>query len=105
MDAIGALIVLAIMLAIYFLPTIVASNRGHQSAGAIFFLNLLLGWTLLGWVVAFVWAFTNPSQVIVNNQATTSVADEIQKLARLKEQGLLTEDEFAKKKQQILKNA
>jgi len=41
----------------------------------------------------------------VNNQTPKSVADEIQKLAALKEQGLLTEDEFAKKKQQILENA
>lgn len=105
MEAIVGLISLAIILAIYFLPTIVASNRGHQSTGAIFFLNLLLGWTLLGWVVAFVWSFTNPTQVVVNNQSPKSVADEIQKLAALKEQGLLTEDEFTKKKQQILENA
>lgn len=104
MDAIGGLIVLGILLAIYFLPTIVASNRGHQSSGAIFFLNLLLGWTLLGWVVAFVWSFTNPTQVVVNNQTQKSAADEIQKLAALKEQGLLTEDEFKKKKLQILEN-
>lgn len=105
MDAIGGLIIFAMVMAIYFLPTIVASNRGHESAGAIFFLNLLLGWTMLGWVVAFVWAFTNPTQVVVNNQTQKSVADEIQKLAALKEKGLLTEDEFTKKKQQILENA
>jgi len=54
MDTIGVLIVLAIFTAIYLLPTIVASTRGHQSAVAIFFLNLLLGWTLIGWVVAVV---------------------------------------------------
>lgn len=42
----------------YFLPAIIASSRGHRSAGAIFVLNLLLGWMVLGWVVAFVWAFT-----------------------------------------------
>jgi len=24
---------------------------------------------LLGWVVAFVWSFTNPTQVVANNQA------------------------------------
>lgn len=99
------LIAILILLAIYFLPTIVALNRGHRSAGAIFFLNLLLGWTLLGWVVSFVWSFTNPAQVVINNQTPKSVADEIQKLAALKEQGLLTESEFAKKKQQILENA
>ena len=80
MDAIGGLIIFAMVMAIYFLPTIVASNRGHESAGAIFFLNLLLGWTMLGWVVAFVWAFTNPTHVVVNNQTQKSVADEIQNL-------------------------
>ena len=104
MDVIGGMIVLMIFVAIYFLPTIVALKREHQSAGAIFFLNLLLGWSLLGWVIAFVWSFTNPTQVVVSNQTTKSVADEIQKLAVLKEQGLLTEDEFNRKKQQILEN-
>jgi len=95
--------VLVIILGVfYFLPTIVASSRGHQSVVGIFFLNLFLGWTLLVWVVAFIWSFTNPTQVIVSNPITQSAADEIQKLARLKEQGLLTDGEFDRKKQQIL---
>ena len=63
------LIIILILLVVYFLPTIVALNRSHKSTGAIFFLNLLLGCTLLGWVVAFVWSFTNPTQVVANNQA------------------------------------
>ena len=94
----------AISLAIYFLPTIVARTRDHHSGRAIFYTNLLLGWTIIGWVIAFIWSFTNPVQVIVNNQKQQSAADEIQKLAILKEQGLLTEDEFTKKKQQLLEN-
>jgi hypothetical protein len=44
-------------LGIYFVPSIVASNRMHRNRTAIFVLNLFLGWTLLGWVVALVWAF------------------------------------------------
>jgi hypothetical protein len=102
MSTIVVFIIVAISLVIYSLPAIVASNRGHKSAGAIIFLNMLLGWTLIGWVVAFVWSFTDSTQVIVNNQTTKSASDEIQKLAALKEQGLLTEDEFNKRKQQIL---
>ncbi len=93
-----------ILLVVYFVPTVVASGRSHQSATAIFCLNLLLGWTLLGWVIAFVWSFTNPTQVVVRNKPVKSTADEIQKLANLKEQGILTEDEFNKKKRQILEN-
>jgi type VI protein secretion system component VasK len=45
---------LAFCLLLYFLPTIVASGR--KRATAIAALNLLLGWTFLGWVVALVWA-------------------------------------------------
>lgn len=41
---------------IYFLPTFVASNRKHVNGTSIFLVNLLLGWTFLGWVIALVWA-------------------------------------------------
>jgi len=44
---------------LYFVPTIVAGNRIHPQTGAIFVLNLCLGWTLVGWVIALVWANTN----------------------------------------------
>jgi hypothetical protein len=36
------------------LPTIIGHNK--QSAGGIFLLNLLLGWTVIGWVAAMAWA-------------------------------------------------
>jgi Superinfection immunity protein len=45
---------------LYFLPSIVAYSRANHNVGAIFVLNLLLGWTFVGWVVALVWAFTRP---------------------------------------------
>ncbi len=38
----------------YFLPTIIA--RDKSDAGLIFVVNLLLGWTVIGWIVAFIWA-------------------------------------------------
>jgi hypothetical protein len=41
---------------IYFLPTFVASNRKHVNGTSIFLVNLFLGWTFLGWVIALVWA-------------------------------------------------
>jgi hypothetical protein len=42
----------------YFLPTVMAEARGHQNSGMIFLTNLLLGWTILGWIAALVWAAT-----------------------------------------------
>ncbi|TWT41096.1 hypothetical protein RAS1_37880 [Phycisphaerae bacterium RAS1] len=45
---------------VYFLPTIVAVHRNHYNTTAIFALNLLLGWSFVGWVVALVWSLTAP---------------------------------------------
>lgn len=39
---------------IYFLPTII--GFGKRNTVAIFFCNLIFGWTLIGWGVSFVWA-------------------------------------------------
>ena len=43
---------------LYFLPFLVAFGREHKNTTAIFFLNLLLGWTFVGWVVSLIWALT-----------------------------------------------
>ena len=48
-----------VALFIYFIPTIVAFARNHTNALAIFILNLFLGFTLIGWVVALIWAVYN----------------------------------------------
>jgi hypothetical protein len=50
------LVFLAAWVALYFLPAILASKK--RNAGAIFVLNLLLGWTIVGWIAALVWALT-----------------------------------------------
>jgi hypothetical protein len=42
------------ILAIYFVPTLVA--WGKPQVGSVFLLNLLLGWSLIGWVIALIWA-------------------------------------------------
>lgn len=44
----------------YFVPAIVASGRHHRNSTAIFALNFLLGWTVLGWIFSFVWSLTDP---------------------------------------------
>lgn len=48
------------VLGLYFLPSVIALARSHHNAAAITVLNFLLGWTLLGWVAALVWALTSP---------------------------------------------
>ena len=62
------LIVLILILGLYFVPTFVAGSRTHPNTNAIMALNILLGWTLLGWVAALVWSITNsgPALAIAN---------------------------------------
>ena len=50
-----ALVILGLL---YFTPTLIALSRGHHNAGPIFVLNAVLGWTVLGWIGAFVWSLT-----------------------------------------------
>jgi hypothetical protein len=50
---------------LYFLPAILAFGRSKRDAGAIFVLNFFLGWTAIGWVIAFVWALRQDAAVVV----------------------------------------
>lgn len=43
-------------LLLYFVPTIVAFAKGHLNKTAVLLLNLFLGWTFIGWVIALVWS-------------------------------------------------
>ncbi|WP_322761376.1 superinfection immunity protein [Frankia sp. Cr2] len=70
----GAVAGIAILLliigstAFYFIPTIIAVVRKRQVA-SVLVINLFLGWTLVGWVVAIALAVSNsgtPVQVNVN---------------------------------------
>ena len=69
----AAVYLLAAIVACYFIPSFVARARGHHNAVSIFLLNLFLGWTLVGWVAALVWAMSSPppmpSPMVVVNTA------------------------------------
>ena len=50
------LLLVVLIFAFYFMPTLIAFLRQHKNKMAIFLLNLLLGWTVLGWVGSLVWS-------------------------------------------------
>ena len=58
----------------YFVPSVVAAARKHTQTLAIFFLNLLLGWSVIGWIGALIWALTTPqppTQTVIVQTAPT----------------------------------
>lgn len=102
---------------IYFLPSVLAATRDHPAANGVFAVNLFLGWTVVGWVVALTWVLmaanrrpsrmavevTNPVPSITPMLALVDVAaQEIEELTRQKLQLLITEDEYNQRKQVIL---
>jgi hypothetical protein len=49
----------------YFLPSIIAFARSKRDSAAIVLLNFFLGWTMIGWVVALVWAVKTDIPMVV----------------------------------------
>ena len=49
----------------YFLPSIIALARSKRDILAIFLVNLFLGWSVIGWIVALVWALKSDVVVVM----------------------------------------
>ena len=49
-------IIAGLLLIAYFLPSTIATRRNHNSAGVVFLVNLLLGWTGIAWLIILIWA-------------------------------------------------
>ena len=42
---------------IYFIPTVVCLIRKHTYKFYVICLNIILGWTLIGWIASLIWSF------------------------------------------------
>lgn len=73
-------IVLAVcaILYLYFLPFTVAYARRHNCAKTVFLMNLLLGWTGLGWIILLVWAFAGKKKHYEQNRKDAGTSDIVQ---------------------------
>lgn len=57
-------IVVAILTGLYMLPWAIAAVRDVRH-WSVFWVNLLLGWTIIGWIVALVMALRSQRQVVI----------------------------------------
>ena len=108
MLVIVGIVVVILGIALYFLPAIIAYNRKHTNRGIILLLDFLLGWTFLGWAGCLVWAFLDTNQKITvsstnNVISNTNKYEDLEKLMKLKQDGVLTEVEFEIEKAKLLK--
>jgi len=98
---ISELLIIIIGLAIYFLPSII--GRKHRNFSSILLLNLFLGSTFIGWIVAIIWAVSKDKKETIIVNSSNNVSDELQKLKQLYDNGTLTAEEFETEKKHLLK--
>ncbi len=125
--------VICLTIGFLLFPWFIAYQRNSPQATAILVFSLFLGWLTIPWIIALVWAFsssptnrspqvTAPSQVIkpppvpvtpptntpgpdghdTPGQESDSVTS-LKQLADLRDQGIITDEEFEAKKAEILK--
>ena len=89
----------------YFLPTLIAVIRKHSNVFAIFLVNFLVGWTLIGWFIALIWAFTSSrSETIIIEKNNNSPNNDTSPLKLLQERyarGEITESEYQRMKDEL----
>lgn len=103
-----------LLIGAYFAPSIIAMSRKHPSKGAIIVLNVVLGLTAIGWIVALIWSLSATKQTVVfasptplptaapadqssrasDSGSTKTVGERISDLKSMMDSGAITEAEF-----------
>jgi hypothetical protein len=58
----GLLLMMALLGLLYFLPTVIALQANTSTTAAAVIINVFLGWTFIGWVVALALAASGKSR-------------------------------------------
>ena len=60
-----------VLIVLYIVPTLIGSIRKHPSVLAIFVVNVVFGWTFIGWIWAFIWALSDNKRRVQSVIVTT----------------------------------
>ncbi|MDJ1499515.1 superinfection immunity protein [Xanthocytophaga agilis] len=90
-----------IYLFIYFIPSVIGYKK--PNAKWIIGVNVLLGWTVIGWIIAMIWAVrkeSKPDRSIEANQKRINKA--LQELEDSHKRGELSDTEYQIKRRKII---
>lgn len=98
--SITEILVFLVLIPLYVLPSIIAYRKNHKYRLPILLINLFAGglWGV-GWLAAFIWCFIEPKE---EKTSLAGSAEEIGKLFELKEKGVISQEEFERKKKELL---
>ncbi|HXU27378.1 MAG TPA: SHOCT domain-containing protein [Bacteroidia bacterium] len=105
-----SVIVVAIIIIVIALPSIILYmlpyiiSRGKSFSSSVFWFNLLLGWTFIGWIIALVWAVSEDgdSSQLKNQPISNDSISAIEALGQLRAQGYISISEYTQQKQNLL---
>ncbi len=107
----GAVLASLIFHMIYYIPYLVANANNKKAENVIYTINFLLGWTVIAWIVSLILAFALParknagiSENVDEQSKEHTVEERLERLARLYQSGVLTEEEYKESKEIIIKN-
>jgi Superinfection immunity protein len=64
-EAIVGIVGAVLLTALYSLPAIIAYRKLQPNRVSILLVNLIFGWTVIGWFVALLWATAKPTQMVL----------------------------------------
>lgn len=101
-----SIISLLFILLLYFLPTIIGLGRKHKRVISIFFMNLLFGWTLIGFILILIWSLSSEKEPytinIINEVSGNRNEEKIRQLKQLRDSNVINEEVYLKRLNEIL---
>jgi hypothetical protein len=72
MDLLISLLLILAVIAVYFFPAILANRRQARHEVGIFWINLFLGWTVLGWFAVLIWSLAETDPRVIPQRLLNS---------------------------------
>src|SRR5450432_969152 len=87
----GSILFLGLVgLFLYLLPTIIGMMRSHKDLPAIAMVNIVFGWSVVGWWIPLIWSLADPAgrgrgtqTVVINTTQSNVAADTVRYEPRL----------------------
>lgn len=78
-------VTILVTMLIYFFPAIISIKTNTREATIIFLINMITGFTIIGWVICLIWALSNSDKTI------------IKELNEKRQLGIITTEEYNEK--------
>ena len=92
------------LLLVYLLPMIIAIGNKKRNMVAISLMNILLGWSVICWIISLIWAISKddkPRPIIVKENKGKNY-EQLEKVNDLFEKKIISEQEFETEKRKLL---